>query len=162
MVDEGIQLSNGLGFSPDLSTLYYADSAARNIYAYDYRPADGNLRNRRVLVNVPKERGIPDGLTVDAEGYVWSAHWFGGGLYRYDPDGALERHVTVPATQTSSLMFGGPELTDIFITSAGLPDALPLAPANYDPERVHSGGELYQVNLGIRGKEEYHARIMSP
>ena len=159
IVDEGIHLSNGLGFSPDQGTLYFADSVARVIFAYQYDAKTGNIRNRREFVRVPRSSGLPDGLTVDAEGYVWCAHWFGGHIVRYDPDGAIERTVPVPAKQTSSLAFGGPDLTDIFITSAALSDSLPLAPLGYTRESGYIGGRLFHVNLGIRGREEYRARI---
>ena len=158
IVDDGIHLSNGLGFSPDLRTLYFADSVARVIFAYDYDVQTGNIRNRREFVRVPRSSGLPDGLTVDAEGYVWCAHWFGGCVVRYDPDGAIERTITVPAKQTSSVAFGGPDLTDIFITSAALSDSLPLAPLGYS-DSGYVGGSLFHVNLGIRGREEYRARI---
>ena len=91
IVDEGIHLSNGLGFSPDEKTLYFTDSAARTIYAYNYDRSTGNVSRRRILVKVPIEEGLPDGLTVDAEGFVWSAQWYGGRILRYDPDGKEER-----------------------------------------------------------------------
>lgn len=159
IVDEGIRLANGLGFSPDCSTLYFTDSAERVIYAYDYRDSDGSLRNRREFVRVPREEGIPDGLTVDAEGFVWSAHWFGGCIVRYDLDGHVQRTVKIPAAQTSSLAFGGRDLDDIFVTSAGLPDALSLAPPRYSARDGQSGGQLFRLNLRICGKPEYEAAI---
>jgi sugar lactone lactonase YvrE len=160
IVDEGIKLSNGLGFSPDNRTLYLADSAARLIYAYDYRATDGNLANRRIFVRVPSTEGLPDGLTVDAQGFVWSAQWFGGCIVRYDPDGVIERRITIPASQTSSIAFGGADLTDIFVTSASLTGALPLAPPGYDPGAVYVGGKLFHFNLGIPGKAEHLARVV--
>ena len=106
----------------------FADSAARRIYAYDYRRRDGAISNRRTFVTVPRDEGVPDGLTVDAEGFVWCAHWFGACVIRYDPDGKIERRIPIPASRTSSLAFGGPELTDIFVTSEAFTDSLPLAP----------------------------------
>jgi D-xylonolactonase len=159
IVDEGIHLANGLGFSPDLRTLYFADSIARLIFAYDYSPETGEIGNRREFVQVPRDSGLPDGLTVDAAGYIWCAHWFGSCVVRYDPDGKIERTVSVPAKQTSSIAFGGPDLTDIFITSAALSDSLPLAPPGYDPESGYIGGSLYHTNLGIQGRPEYRAHI---
>ena len=159
VVEEGISLANGLGFSPDSATLYFADSAERVIYAYDYRRLDGSLRNRRRFVVVPRTEGLPDGLTVDAEGFLWCAQWFGGCIVRYDPDGKEQQRIRVPAAQSSSLAFGGPDLTDIFITSAALNDALPLAPPGYSPDAQTVGGPLYHVNLGIPGRLEYQARI---
>ena len=159
VLDEGFHLANGLGFSPDERTLYFADSAARLIYAYDYDAASGTARNRRVFVKVPATSGLPDGLTVDAEGYVWSAEWYGSRVVRYDPDGKVEREIATPAKQTSSLAFGGPELTDIFITSAGKSEAMPTMPPGYDPNSGYFGGALYHLNLGIQGKPEFLARI---
>ena len=159
IVDEGIHLANGLGFSPDCKTLYFADSAARLIYAYDYNQETGNVRNRRVFVKVPSDEGLPDGLTVDAEGFVWSAQWYGSCVVRYDPDGKLERRVMTPAKQTSSLAFGGEDLTDIFITTAGQSEPMPAMPPGYDSNSGYFGGRLYHVNLGIKGKEEFRANI---
>jgi D-xylonolactonase len=159
IVAEGLRLSNGLGFSPDETTLYLTDSATRTIYAFDYHRSDGTIRNKRVFVKVPPEEGIPDGLTVDAAGFVWSVQWFGGCLVRYDCDAKIERRVEIPASQTTSMAFGGPELTDIFVTSASTPDALPLAPPGYCSGEVYTGGKLFHLNLGLPGKEEYRARI---
>ncbi len=159
ILDEGIHLSNGLGFSPDCRTLYYADSAARLIFAYDYDAATGSATNRRIFKKLPITSGLPDGLTVDAEGFVWSAEWYGSCVVRYDSDGNVERRIETPAKQTSSVMFGGPDLTDIFITSAGKSEPMPLMPPGYDPHSGCFGGRLYHINLGIRGKLEFLCNI---
>jgi D-xylonolactonase len=159
IVDEGIHLANGLGFSPDEKTLYFSDSAARTIYAYNYDRSTGNVSNRRVFVKVPVEQGLPDGLTVDAKGFVWSAQWYGSCIVRYDPDGKEERRLEVPAKQVSSLIFGGESLTDIFITSAGRSEPMPIMPPGYDPSTGNMGGQLYHINLGIPGKLEYKTRL---
>ena len=159
VADEGIQFSNGLGFSPDCSTLYFADTIARCIYAYDWRRENGALSNRRVFARVRREEGVPDGLTVDSEGFVWCAQWFGGCLTRYDPDGKVERRIATPAAQTSSLAFGGPDLNEIFFTSAAATTSLSLAPPGYDPEKVFVGGPLYQFTSDIRGKNEFRSRV---
>jgi sugar lactone lactonase YvrE len=159
VIDEGIHLANGLGFSSDAKTLYLTDSAARTIYAYDYDAAQGTVRNRRVFVKVPATSGLPDGLTVDAEDFVWSAEWYGGRVVRYDPDGKIERTIATPAKQTSSLAFGGPDLTDIFITSAAKSEPMPIMPPGYDPNTGNFGGALYHINLGIQGKAEFLADI---
>lgn len=137
VVDEGIHLANGLGFSPDRQTLYFCDSGARVVYAYDYREKDGSVANRRVFQRFAPEEGLPDGLTVDAEGFIWCALWFGAALVRMDPDARVERKIQTPACQTSSLTFGGRDWTDIFITTAALPDPLPLAPPGYQPDKVY-------------------------
>jgi sugar lactone lactonase YvrE len=159
ILDDGIRLANGLGFSPDQGTLYFSDSAERVIYSYDYNAERGEVQRKRPFVRVPLEEGLPDGLTVDAEGFVWSAQWFGSCLVRYDPDGHVERRLPVPAKQTSSLAFGGPDLTDVFVTSANLSDALALAPPGYDPCQGYIGGKLFLGNFGIAGKPEFRCRI---
>ncbi len=159
LVDDGIHLANGLGFSPDEKTLYFTDSAVRTIYAYDYDRKTGHVSHRRVFVKVTGEEGLPDGLTVDADGYVWSAQWYGSCLVRYDPEGNEERRIQIPAKQVSSLTFGGESLTDIFITSAGKSEPMPIMPSGYDPTTGYMGGPLFHLNLGIQGKLEYKARL---
>lgn len=86
ILDEGFHLANGLGFSPDNKILYFTDSVARYIFAYDYDTEEGSVHNRRVFVSVPSTEGLPDGLTVDGEGFVWSAQWYGKQVVRYDPN----------------------------------------------------------------------------
>lgn len=159
VVDEGICFSNGLAFSPDCKTLYFTDMVARCIYAYDWRRSDGALSRRRVFVRVHRSEGMPDGLTVDAEGFLWIAHWFGGCVTRYDPDGKRERKVELPATQTSSLAFGGPELDEIYVTTAAMNNCLMLAPEGYDPERVLVGGALYRFKAGMQGRVKFRSRV---
>jgi sugar lactone lactonase YvrE len=159
ILDDGIHLANGLGFSPDTRTLYFADSEERVIYAYDYDPDLGTVQRKRPFVRVGSNEGLPDGLTVDGEGFVWSAQWFSACIVRYDPDGKVERRIPVPAKQSSSLAFGGPELTSVFVTSAGLSDALPLALPGYDAEQGYIGGKLFLAELGIVGKPEFRCRI---
>jgi sugar lactone lactonase YvrE len=159
ILDEGFHLANGLGFSPDGKILYFTDSVARCIFAYDYDRVTGSIKNRRIFVRVPSTSGIPDGLTVDAEGFVWSAEWYGSCVVRYDPGGAVERRIETPAKQTSSIAFGGPELSEIFITSAGESAALPVMPPRYDPVSGYFGGALYSMKSEIQGKPEFVANV---
>ena len=151
IADEGICFSNGLAFSPDESTLStFADTVARCIYAYDWR---------RVLTRIDRSEGVPDGLAVDEDGFVWCAHWFGGCLTRYDPDGKRERRIELPAAQTSSLCFGGPDLDEIYVTSAARSNSLMLAPEGYDPTQRLIGGALYRLRTGIRGLRKYRSNL---
>ena len=159
VVDEGFHLPNGLAFSPDESILYFTDSAARRIYAYDYDRRTGGLRNRRVAVQTPDDEGLPDGLTVDAEGFLWSAQWYGSCVVRYDPEGKMERRINFPAKQISSVAFGGNDLTDVFVTSAGKTWPSPLMPKWYDAASGNFGGQLFLVNPGIQGKLDYKADV---
>jgi len=156
VVDEGIQLSNGLAFSPDDRLLYYADSAARCIYAYEYDLTTGSLQNRRTIVDVPPEQGIPDGMTVDSEGFLWVAHWYGAQIVRYDPDGAVQRRIHMPVKQVSSVAFGGHDLTELYVTTAGEYWPSRLAPPGFNP-KTPMGGSVYRIALDIQGRAEHLA-----
>jgi sugar lactone lactonase YvrE len=114
----GIGLSNGLGWSPDDTLMYYVDSLAARLDVFDFDRVRGEIANRRTVVEVPAAEGVPDGLTVDAEGYIWLALWGGGAVHRYRPDGTLDGEVRLPVRQVSCCTFGGPELADLYITSA--------------------------------------------
>lgn len=160
VVDDGFHLSNGLGFSLDYRTLYFSDTAARRIYSYDYDVKTGNVRNRKVLVQVPSNEGLPDGLTVDSQGFLWSAQWYGSCMVRYDPDGTVERRVKTAAKQTSCMGFGGKDLTDLFITSAGKSEAMPEMPPGYDPNSGFFGGPLYRTTVGVKGRLEFKTNIV--
>jgi D-xylono/L-arabinono-1,4-lactonase len=156
---DGFQGPNGMGFTPDLRGLYFTDSPARTIYYFDYDRKTGSLSNRRTFVEIPVDEGLPDGMTVDAEGYVWSAIWFGGRLKRYAPDGRWDRDVFLPVVQVSSVTFGGPELADMYITTTSSTTADSLRPAACDPKAAR-GGDLYRARLpGVRGKLPFHSRI---
>jgi D-xylonolactonase len=155
VVEEGIELSNGLAFSRDDRTLYYADSAPRLIYAYDVEPRTGALSRKRVFARVGGDEGIPDGLTVDSQGFVWCAQWYGGQVVRYDPDGKVNRRVPLPVRQVASLNFGGPDLLDLYITTAGENWASHLAPPEYDYGAGSFGGGLYRLRPDVPGKLEH-------
>lgn len=149
---EGIGISNGLGFTPDRQRLYYADSQTRCIYLFDYNEQTGALSDQRVWVRTPAGAGVPDGLTVDAEGYVWSARWDDAALYRYTPEGREERRIEFPTKKVSSVTFGGADLSDVYVTTAGALDA--------GPRETDSGaGGLFHLRPGVRGLPEFFSRI---
>jgi D-xylonolactonase len=112
-----------------------------------------------VLVAVPPDEGLPDGLTVDAEGYLWSAQWYGSAVVRYDPDGKVERRIQTPAKQTSCATFGGADLGDLYITSAAHSEPMPVMPAGYDAVGGLFGGALYRTRPGVRGLRAYETRL---
>ena len=157
VVVDDVDLSNGLGFSPDDRTLYYTDTTVRKIYAFDVDEGSGELSNKRVFVTVPDDEGIPDGMTVDAEGFVWSAQWYGSQVVRYDPDGAVERRIAMPVQQISCVMFGGPDLTDLYITSAAYSWSSDVAPPGYDFDAPNIGGALYRLRGDVQGRPEHVA-----
>lgn len=117
-METSLRWPNGIGWSPDDQTMYVVDSAAQAIYAYAFDSADGTLVDRRIFAEVPKESGMPDGLTVDSEGGVWLGHWGGWTLTRYDPAGRIEREVRLPVQNVTSCIFGGANLDELYITTA--------------------------------------------
>lgn len=114
----GLGTPNGTGWSLDNKTMYFTDSRDRTIYAFDYDPATGEMANQRPLVKIPDGEGSPDGMTVDSEGCLWSARWGGWKVARYDPDGKLMQTIPVPVERPSSVMFGGKNLDELYITTA--------------------------------------------
>jgi sugar lactone lactonase YvrE len=109
---------NGPTFSLDGRTLYLSDTRKSLIFAYDYDVAVGRLGERRVFADLGAFPGGPDGATLDREGYLWSAQWDGGCLLRFDPEGRIDRIVTVPVSKPTSCCFGGPDYRQLFVTTA--------------------------------------------
>ncbi|MGW8762633.1 SMP-30/gluconolactonase/LRE family protein [Streptomyces sp. NPDC055815] len=113
---DSVTVSNGLGWSPDGTRLYYADSPTRRVDVFAYDPETGALSDRRPFAAF--DRGVPDGLAVDSEGRVWVAVWGGGEVLAFAPDGSLHARVEVPATHVTSCAFAGPGLDVLVITTA--------------------------------------------
>ena len=149
---DDVGLSNGMGFTADQTAMYHTDSPARTIHKYDYDAETGELSNRRVFVRTPDDAdgSIPDGMTVDAADCVWSARWDGSALYRYAPNGAEMTRVDFPARKVSSAIFGGRDLADIYVTTAG---------GNDKPNEGAGAGALFRLNAGVRGKPEFLSRV---
>jgi len=120
-LDTGIICSNGPCWSLDGRTFYFADTGKKLIYAYDYDTATGAVRSRRVFASFEAQRGLPDGATVDSEGFVWSCEVYSGRLIRFDPNGVVDRIVGLPVNSTTSLTFGGPDLDIAYVTSMARP-----------------------------------------
>ncbi|MGM0701490.1 MAG: SMP-30/gluconolactonase/LRE family protein [Pseudomonadota bacterium] len=138
-VDRGYGVANGPAASPDGTTLYHSDTAAGIVYAFDLSP-DGGLSGKREHLRFPGAQGYPDGMTCDAEGGLWIAHWGGGRVSRFLPDGALDETLILPASRVTSCAFGGPELDQLYITTAA---------DGRDQEAL--AGSLFRVAPGIRG-----------
>lgn len=148
-VQDGLVIANGIGWSPDERTMYHTDTLARHIYAYDFDAATGAVANRRVLVEVPEAHGLPDGLTVDAEGFIWSAKFNGGRVIRYTPDGRLDRVLEMPVQRPTSCMFGGPNLDTLYVTSGGW-----AASPSGDFTPTGADGGLFAAEVGVTGLPE--------
>jgi sugar lactone lactonase YvrE len=115
---DDVTISNGLDWSDAGTTMYFIDSPTRSIDVFEFDLTGGNIRNRRTFVRIPRGEGVPDGMTLDAEGYVWVALWGGGAVHRYAPDGRCDTVVRVPTRYPTSCAFGGSDLGDLYITTA--------------------------------------------
>jgi sugar lactone lactonase YvrE len=149
-MESGIIISNGLGWSPDNKIFYYTDSDAKKIYAYDFDAESGAITQRRIFVEVPQDakEGVPDGLTIDVDGCVWSARWGGWKVVRYTPDGAIDSVIAMPVEFPTSCAFGGADLKDLYITSAW---------ADVPPERRGEqpmAGDVFCLRSGVKGIAE--------
>jgi sugar lactone lactonase YvrE len=150
-LEEGIICSNGPCWSPDGQTFYFADSFRGRIWAYDYDVGTGAVANQRDFAVIdPGRGGAPDGATVDAEGFLWSAAVFDGRIRRFSPDGEVERTIEMPVCKITSLCFGGPGLDRLCVTSMAEPP-LPKYPGD-GPLR----GSLFVIDgLGVTGRSEF-------
>ncbi len=140
--------SNGLGWSPDNSVMYFTDSMTRTIYACDFNLESGAVASRRVFARLKEDDGFPDGLAVDSAGFVWSAIWDGWRVIRFAPDGSIDREVRMPVQRPSSCVFGGADVKTLYITSACVElswralEAGPLA------------GSLFAIDVDVPGQVE--------
>ena len=159
VVANDIGLSNGLAFSPDQTKMYYSDSGSAIIrsciYVFDYDRATGELSNRQVFQAPGSPDDIPDGLTVDAQGYIWSARHCQGCVIRFAPDGREDYRITVPAKLVTSCTFGGEDLGDLYITSAG-------GEHRGEPAYGAWAGALFRVRPGVKGLPERLSRVKLP
>lgn len=147
-LDTGYATANGIGVSPDGRTIYVADQRHRQIIVLDYDLLTGTASNRRIFANVPDDEGMPDGLVVDAQGFVWNGQWAGWNLTRYDPEGRIERRIRFPVQHVISFAFGGKELDELFVTTAWWGFS--------EEERKQNplAGDLFHVHTGIKGLVE--------
>jgi len=148
----GITTSNGLGWSPDGMVAYHTDSIARQMKSYQFDSEKGELHEGNVFAEDPPGY-VPDGLTVDSEGFVWGAKWNGGKIVRYAPDGTIERELSLPVARPTSCMFVGSDLGTLAVTSA-------VGGANdRDGERL--SGSTFLIDVHVRGLPERPA-VISP
>ena len=115
---DSITISNGLGWNPDGTRMYYVDTPTMRVDMFDFDPVSGDIANRREFVTIRHGGGRPDGLTVDSEGAVWVATWPGYGVHRYLPDGTLDAVMPLPVSNVSSIELGGPDMRDAWVTTA--------------------------------------------
>ena len=141
-----VTISNGLAWSADDDRMYFIDSPTQRVDVFDYDAASATLSGRREVAAIPEEAGMPDGMTIDADGFLWVALWGGGAVWRIDPDdGRVVEIFEVPTSQVTSCVFGGADLRDLYITTAAIglsPDALAAQPL---------AGSLFRCRPGVQG-----------
>jgi sugar lactone lactonase YvrE len=147
---ENMGCSNGMAISRDHKAFFYTDSFAREIYRFDYDAGSGQISNQTVFSHFREADGLPDGATLDAEGHLWSALWDGGSIVRLDERGRVAERFSLPVPRVTSLTFGGQDLRDIYVTTAG-----------GENKRVHGplAGALFRFSNLYRGLPEYFSKI---
>ncbi len=143
---DGIRISNGLTWSPDHATFYYIDTPTREVKAFDYDLKTGTIANPRAAIHVPESLGWPDGMTSDTEGNLWIAMWGGAQITKWNPQtGNLLDKIPVPALQTSSCVFGGKEMNELYITSAR------VGMSKADLIKYPLSGGLFKITTSVVG-----------
>ncbi len=143
-----IGISNTLAWSPDRRHFYFGDSPANTIWSYDYDCDTGTIQNEAVFF-AGFDRGLPDGSTVDAEGYLWNCRYDGGCIVRISPEGKIDRVIEMPVRKVTTCTFGGAHLKTLFVTTASV-DAAP-------GERLAGG--LFAIQCEVSGQEENRFRV---
>lgn len=143
-----VTCSNGLAWHSDGRTMYYIDTPTKKVDAFDFDSDTGSITNRRAVITFPDGVGVPDGMTIDAENRLWVGMWGGGCVYHCDPaTGEIRGKIAVGAKNVTSCTFAGPNLTDLYITTArdGTPDN--------ELEALPHAGSLFKAQPGVRGCE---------
>jgi sugar lactone lactonase YvrE len=149
VMETGLTISNGLGWSPDHSTFYLTDSAPHKIYAYDFEVETGTIRDRRLLIDLSDEEVEPDGLAIDVEGNLWSALWDGWCIACFTPEGQELGRIKLPIQRPTSVAFGGSHLTDLYITSASV---------GLSQKAIQQGfyaGDVFRCSTNVSGRLIY-------
>ena len=150
LVLENIGCSNGIAISQSRETFFYTDSFARQIYRFDYDEVTGNITNQTVFATFGEDDGLPDGITLDAEGSLWAALWDGSCIVRLSERGSIaEKHV-LPVSKVASLTFGGADLRDLYVATAGGDDKMANGAL---------AGAIFRLKSPTRGVAENFSRI---
>jgi sugar lactone lactonase YvrE len=145
LMETGLTISNGLGWSPDQTLFYLTDTPTQKIYVYDYDVVTGSIGNRRVHVDLQGESFFPDGLAIDSEGYIWSAMWNGWCVIRFDPEGREVLRVPMPVPCPTNCVFGGEDLSDLYITTASIGLSQP------EIQKAFYSGDVFRLKTDVVG-----------
>jgi sugar lactone lactonase YvrE len=144
IMQEGIEISNGLDWSKDGTQFYHTDSGTKKIFVYDYDEDEGRIFNRRILVDLSNELFSPDGLTVDAEDNIWSAMWDGSCVIRYNPAGIELDRFYLPVKRPTSCAIGGLDLSTLYITTAS------VGLSEDEIDRFFQSGDIFSLDLNLK------------
>lgn len=148
---ENVTISNGLAWSIDNKTLYYIDTPTFEVVSYQYESTTGTIKDKKVVITIPKSEGYPDGMTIDKAGMLWIAHWDGWQVTRWNPDtGEKLCHIKMPVARITSCTFGGEHLRDLFITSAR------VGLSNEELQQQPLAGSVFVIrNCGYEGLKAF-------
>ena len=150
--EQGVTVSNGMGWSPDNSLFYYIDSPTSEVSVYDFDLSTGRINNKRRFISFSEEDGFPDGMTIDNEGRLWIAFWGGSKIMCVNPDSkAIEEVVSFPVSKITSCAFGGEKMDQLFITSAKVQ-------VNEKDEPM--AGKTFVVSLGVKGLPSFNLKLI--
>jgi len=143
--------ANGMGFSNDLSKLYFNDSRKSTLSVFDYNRSTGAISNRKILLSTKREEeGSADGMIVDSEDCIWNARWAGYAVVRHDATGKELQKIPMPTRLNTTLCFGGEDLTDLYVITAG---------GNKPSENGEYAGALFKIETDVKGKLEFRSRF---
>jgi len=151
-LDTGLAAAGGISFSPDGGTMYVSEQLRGRILRYDYDTINGTLGRRRVFAQLPEACGLPDGIVVDREGFVWNGHRGGGLITRYDPDGKVDLRITMPVPVVTCMAFAGDRLNELYVTTGWY--GMKLAEQKKKP----GCGDLFRIRTGFTGLAEPNFR----
>jgi len=156
LMAEGFLVPNGMGFSLDYKYFYLTDSDLGTIFRFDYERSTGNLTNPDPFILIREDTGVPDGLAIDTEGYLWSARWDGSHVYRYSPDGEEVMRIEFPVPKISCVTFGTEDYDRLFVSTAR--GSKPTCDPN-DCRVECVAGDIFHLQVGVKGKPELLSRI---
>ncbi|BAY41045.1 SMP-30/gluconolaconase/LRE domain-containing protein [Nostoc sp. NIES-2111] len=145
LMETGLTISNGLGWSPDQKTFYLTDSPQQKIYAYNFDAVTGKISDRRIFVNLTGESFYPDGMAIDNQGNIWSAMWDGWCVICFNPQGKEISRIKLPVQRPTSCTFGGEDLRTLYITSAS------VGLSEQEIEQSFYSGDLFAVETNTIG-----------
>jgi len=150
VMETGLTVANGLGWSPDNKTFYLTDSPLQTIYAYDFDAESGSICDRRVLIDLKAESFFPDGMAVDKDGCIWSAMWDGWCIIQFDPNGKEMMRVTMPVQRPTCCTFGDEDLGTLYITTAS------VGLSELEIQKSFYSGDLFSLQTNTSGLPANH------